>query len=91
MNRSTAIGRMFRTNRPKARAEVVRVLRRKGGVVMAAAVELGISRRQMWRFIWREGLWSELDAIRAEANPQPAVHPLVARAQAVLAGRRGPC
>lgn len=67
MNRSTWIGRLFRSDRDAARREVVRVLRRHRGCMKRAAVDLGIDRRHLQRYLWRESLWHEIDEIRAEA------------------------
>lgn len=71
MNRSTWLGRLFRRDRVAARAEVVKVLRRYKGNLKAAAFDLGFDRRYMFRILWRETLWPELDAIRAA---HPRVH-----------------
>lgn len=75
MNRSTWLGRLFRTDRMKAREEFLRILRRYDGNVQKAAIDIGRTRRDMFRLLWREALWHELDAIRAEARRRVADAP----------------
>lgn len=66
MNRSTAIGRLFREDEVAGRAEFVRVLRRHRGRIEPVAADLGIGWRHVIEIIWREGLWETVDKIRAE-------------------------
>jgi len=65
--RVTWLGRLFQQDRMAARAELVRILRRYRGNVKRAAIDIGYARRHIFRLLWREGLWHELDVIRAEA------------------------
>lgn len=73
MNRSTWLGRLFRKDRMQAREEFLRVIRRYGGNVKAAAIDLGFDRRYMFRILWRESLWQELDNIRAKKTRSVAM------------------
>ena len=95
MNHSTAIGRLFRRDRQAARALVLRVLKRCKGNVQRASVELGYhTKRWLLQIIWREGLWTELDEIRAKHGMKARAtesHELVDRARDLLARRSGPC
>lgn len=66
MNRSTAIGRLFREDEVAGRAEFLRVARRNHGKIERIATDLGIGWRHVIEIIWREGLWDQIDKIRAE-------------------------
>ncbi len=66
MNRSTWIGRLFRKDREEARRQVIRVLRRNKGHMPNSAIDIGVTRRHLLKLLWRETLWPDLDAIRAE-------------------------
>jgi hypothetical protein len=72
MMRATWIGALFRKDREAARAEVVRVLRRNRGEMKRAAIDLGLDRRYLFRILWRESLWHELDEIRAKVAAEDA-------------------
>lgn len=74
MNRSTALGRLFRIDAMKGRQEVLHILRRHAGKIYPAAHEIGWQRRSLIRVIWREALWSELDKIRAEGAMRHVVY-----------------
>jgi transposase-like protein len=65
-NRQTAIGRLFRSDPTRARAEIVAALETYGGNVTRAALELGVTRRQLTRWIGRERLWLEVSEARSE-------------------------
>lgn len=66
MNRSTAIGRLFREDAVAGRAEFLRVARRHRGNIYRIATDLNLSWRHVIEIIWREGLWETIDQIRAE-------------------------
>lgn len=59
---------MFREDREAGRRELLRILRRYNGSPKRAAVDLGIDRTHLFRIIWRENLWPEIDKMRAEAK-----------------------
>lgn len=92
MNRSTAIGRLWREDRAAARALVLRTIRRCGGHIGRAAIELGYRDRVMiYRVLWREGLWTEVDRIRADvARGRRPRTSLEIAAEALVARRGGP-
>jgi hypothetical protein len=81
---------LFREDRESGRAEVVKALRRAGAHIDKTAALLGILRRQLYRLLWREALWEEVDRIRADAKKreEPKVG-LVAAARAALLSRHG--
>jgi hypothetical protein len=66
MNRSTAIGRLFRMDQQAGRAEFIRALRRQHGRILHTATDIGLGWRHVIEIIWREGLWDTVDQIRAE-------------------------
>lgn len=66
MNRSTAIGRLFREDALAGRAEFIRVAKRHRGNIQHIAIDLCIGWRHVIEIIWREGLWETIDKIRAE-------------------------
>jgi hypothetical protein len=69
VNRSTALGRLFRENPQAGKLELLRVMRRHRGRIMPTAYELGINWRFLIRIVWREALWHEVDKIRSENQP----------------------
>lgn len=65
-NGKTWIGQVFRDDPEEGRRQLVRILRRHGGVVKSVALDLGVTRRWIFYLLWRENLWPTLDEIRAE-------------------------
>ena len=65
-NRRTGIGELFRRDYREARQIVLEALEATGGHAIRTAYQLGIGRRQLLRYLWRENLWPELDRIRDE-------------------------
>jgi hypothetical protein len=59
---------LFRADPARGRAELVRVLERNDGCVLRAAHELAIGRRHLYKMLYREKLWSEVDAMRLAAR-----------------------
>jgi len=66
--RDTGIGRLFRADVARGRSELLRVLDRNGGNVLRAAHELAIGRRHLYKMLYREKLWPEVDAMRVSAR-----------------------
>lgn len=64
--RVTWIGTLLRVDREAGRAAIIRVLRRYKGNMTKSAHDLGFNRQHLFKLLWRESLWHELDAIRAE-------------------------
>jgi len=69
------MGHLFLYERERGRVEFIRIMRRHRGKITDVARELGFDRRYIFRILWRESLWHELDMIRAEfatAGSEPA-------------------
>jgi hypothetical protein len=66
VNRRTWVGRLFRRDREAARQLIIRTLRRNRGNVKCTAYELDFNRKYLFALFWRESLWHEVDAIRAQ-------------------------
>lgn len=64
--RATWLTRLFLRDRDAAREYVARIFRRNHGNIMHAAYELGMDRRTLYRYLWRESLWQHVDESRAE-------------------------
>ncbi len=79
----TAIGWMWRTNRGAACREILTALEDCSGNLVHAADHLNISRRHLYRFVYRANLWPAVDALRERANDPPDD---IARARAALLG-----
>lgn len=86
MNRSTGIGWSWRRDPAQAIAELRLALEARGGQLSAAAEDLGITRRHLYRLVQRANLWAEVDQMRARAKQVPDD---VARARAMLAAAEG--
>lgn len=69
-NRQTGIGRLFRSNRDAAVKEIAEVLARYKGNLERSAFELGITRRQLYRILYREKLWHVVDQERDQVREQ---------------------
>lgn len=67
-NRRSYIGVLYRTDPDKAREEILRFLKRQNGVVLLAAKDAGLSRRNMQRYLHAMSLWEELAKIRETAE-----------------------
>lgn len=50
-----------------ARRDIAEALELTSGNIARAAHVLGISRRQLYRYLWRVGAWQEADRVRAKA------------------------
>ena len=85
--RDTGIGRLFRAERARGRAELLRVLIRNEGNVLRAAHELAIGRRHLYKMLYREKLWDELDAMRASAKKAKKEPTWLERTRAALLRR----
>jgi transcriptional regulator with GAF, ATPase, and Fis domain len=66
--RTTWIQKLWKARDESLRSIIVEALEDARGVQQRAARLLGISRRQLLRYLWRERLWEELDRIRIEAR-----------------------
>lgn len=66
---STAIGRLYFTDKAAWFREVEETLDRYSGNIARTAAELNVERRYFYKVIWREGdiLWPIIDRIRAAA------------------------
>lgn len=65
--RTTWIGLLWR-RRGDVATPIVEALETKGGNLRRAAAFLGITDRQLQRYLWRERLWGEVDRTRREAR-----------------------
>ena len=71
MMRLTWIGEMFRRDPAAGRAAIIRAIRRNRGNLKATARELDIGRRHLFKLVWRESLWSEIDKVRVRYPRTP--------------------
>jgi len=71
MNRQTGIGWMFRLDEDEAVGEMSEVLQRNAGCIVRAAHDLAISRRHLYRLVYRANLWDVVDAARAQGGVVP--------------------
>lgn len=68
MPRYTAIGSLFRDDDDAGREELIEALQRCAGNLCKVAHELHLSRRHLYRILWRENLWTVVDEARQRAT-----------------------
>lgn len=91
------IARLLRKDEAAGVQELKRLIRRYDGVVAWAAKDAGVTRRMMFYWIWKYGLWETIDAARAsgwkeriEAGRKRVVRdPMLENARALLRRRHG--
>jgi hypothetical protein len=55
---------MFRRDPEIARDELIEVARRQRGVIAAMGHDLNVSRRHVYRLVYRAGVWEEVERAR---------------------------
>lgn len=63
-NAFTRIGSLVLHEPERARAEILEALERSAGRIARAAIELGICRRQLLRYVWALDMWPAVDGLR---------------------------
>jgi hypothetical protein len=70
--RETGIGWLFRRDPARAVEQLRAALDAHDGNLVRAAPDLMITRRQLYRLVYRANLWTEVDQMRARREPVPA-------------------
>ncbi len=87
MRRRTAIGAAFRRDIDEGRRMLLAAVATCSGNLARSAHSLDVGRRHLYKLIWREELWGEVNELRSRARERRRNPSWLARTRAAL--RRG--